>query len=502
MKKVLLIIVAYAAVACASVTVSPPVNPTTPPARPARVFTRTEAARAMDSLVAQPQFRTANWGILAVHAATGDTIFSHNAAKLFVPASNTKIVTGAVALATLGPEYRWKTILSSRGAIRNGILQGDLVVTGRGDPTISSRLRRDAMNPLREIADSLVTRGVRRIAGRIIRGGNAFPDALWGAGWQWDYLEAGYAAGVDELYFNEGTVRVMVVGAAEAGRPAAVTTSPARTYPLVRSQAITQRGGDSARTRIRLEVDSTTNDVIISGYISPNDTSTHTVVLRDPATAFLAALREAFAERGITVDSLVSHNAVVPDSDAGNPILTYQSAPLREVLGDMMKPSQNQMAEMFLKTIGLEASGAGSADSGLRKVRNQLLEWGVATDGFALRDGSGLTRNNFISPESVARVLDAMRKQENFDVFFESLPIAGVDGTLRSRMGNTPASGNVRGKTGTLARASALSGYVKTLDGELIIFSTFCNNFTAQANAVTGMQNEIGVILASLQWKP
>jgi D-alanyl-D-alanine carboxypeptidase/D-alanyl-D-alanine-endopeptidase (penicillin-binding protein 4) len=241
--------------------------------------------------------------------------------------------------------------------------------------------------------------------------------------------------------------------------------------------------------------------VTVAGYIAPGDSTVQTLVLRDPAAAYLFALREALSMRGITVDSLVAPQAVVAEKDAGDPLLVYESAPLAEVLPEMMKPSQNQMAEIFLKTVGLEATGVGTADSGLRVVRNKLAEWGVEADGFALRDGSGLTRNNFISPESVVRLLDAMRRHDDFNVFFQALPIAGVDGTLRSRMGNTPAASNVRGKTGTLARASALSGYVRTLDGEDLIFSVFCNNFTAQANAVTGTQNRIGIILASLEWK-
>jgi D-alanyl-D-alanine carboxypeptidase/D-alanyl-D-alanine-endopeptidase (penicillin-binding protein 4) len=166
----------------------------------------------------------------------------------------------------------------------------------------------------------------------------------------------------------------------------------------------------------------------------------------------------------------------------------------------MMKPSQNQLAEIFLKTIGLELTGVGSADSGMRRVREQLLAWGAREDGFALRDGSGLTRNNFISPESIVHVLASMRNDPLFPVFFEALPVAGVDGTLRSRMRGTPAEDNVRGKTGTLARASALSGYVATLDGENLVFSRLCNNFTTPANAVTGMQNRIAIMLASLEW--
>jgi D-alanyl-D-alanine carboxypeptidase/D-alanyl-D-alanine-endopeptidase (penicillin-binding protein 4) len=356
------------------------------------------------------------------------------------------------------------------------------------------------MTPLREMADSLAARGIRRIAGRIVKGGDAFPDANIGPGWQWDYLASGYAAGVDELFFNEGTVRIVVRGAPVAGAPPAIITSPARSFPLVKVLALTRQPVDSVRTRIALQVDSGGVGVTVTGYIAPGDSSVQTVVLQDPATAYLFALREALSEKGITVDSAVSAGSVVTDARGMSTLFDYYSAPFREVLAEMMKPSQNQLAEIFLRTVGLEGTGVGSADSGARVVRRQLLEWGVAPDGFALRDGSGLTRNNFISPESITRVLHAMRGHPLYTVFFDALPIAGVDGTLRSRMSGTPAERNLRGKTGTLARASALSGYVRTLDGQELIFSTVCNNFTASADAVVGMQNRIGVILASLDW--
>jgi D-alanyl-D-alanine carboxypeptidase/D-alanyl-D-alanine-endopeptidase (penicillin-binding protein 4) len=451
--------------------------------------------------VRQPDFRTANWGVLVVNPRTGDTLYAHDAEKLFVPASNTKIVTGASSLLLLGPDFTWKTHLATRGELRDSVLHGDLVVTGRGDPTVSSRLSGDAMEPLRAIADSLLTRGIRRIAGRIVRGNNSFTDSRWGAGWQWDYLDAGYAAGVDDLFFNEGTVRIAVRGAGMPGFPVQVSTSPASTYPPVRIEAVTLPAGDNgSRPRIRLEVDSISGDVFVRGAIAAGDSTTQTLTLRDPATAYLFALREALIQRGIVVDSTVSAVARASRDGRADTLLTVQSAPLRDVLGEMMKPSQNQLAEIFLKTIGLELTGVGSADSGMRRVREQLLAWGAREDGFALRDGSGLTRNNFISPESIVHVLASMRNDPLFPVFFEALPVAGVDGTLRSRMRGTPAEDNVRGKTGTLARASALSGYVATLDGENLVFSLLCNNFTTPANAVTGMQNRIAIMLASLEW--
>jgi serine-type D-Ala-D-Ala carboxypeptidase/endopeptidase (penicillin-binding protein 4) len=224
---------------------------------------------------------------------------------------------------------------------------------------------------------------------------------------------------------------------------------------------------------------------------------TATVVPRDPAAAYMHSLFDALRERGIRVSGAVR---TVPDSSVVDTLFTMESPPMAEIVRAMMKPSQNQIAEILIRIIGREITGVGHPDSGLAVIRRQLDEWGVASDGSALRDGSGLSRNDLISPESIVRILDVMRGHEQYEVFHESLPLAGVDGTVGSRMRGTPAANNLRAKTGTLSRASALSGYVTTADGELLLFSFICNNFTTPASAVTGMQNEMGVLLASMRW--
>src|SRR5690242_13847107 len=164
----------------------------------------------IDSLIADSVFRNANWGILIVDPDRGDTLYSHNAGKLFMPASNMKVITGSVALAQLGPEFRFRTTFVARGGVCGGVLHGDLVVNGRGDPSVSDAMRGDAMVPMREIADSLAAHGITRIAGKIVAGENVFPDSSLGYGWSWDDLRDAYSAGVDELFFDEGYGRVVV----------------------------------------------------------------------------------------------------------------------------------------------------------------------------------------------------------------------------------------------------------------------------------------------------
>ncbi len=237
-------------------------------------------ASAIDSLVSDTRFRNAEWGILVVDPDRGDTLYSRNAGKLFMPASNQKILTGAVALHLLGPGFRFSTTVGTTAAPADGVINGDLVVFGTGDPSISDHMRGDAMAGLRELADSLAARGVVRITGDLATGIDAFPDASLGYGWDWDDLDAAYAAGVDELYFNEGFTRVVAHGGAAVGDPAIVTTAPAHTYPRVHSSVVTAPPDSSGRNRLRVAQDSVDPGAIVaSGQVAPGDTASATITL-------------------------------------------------------------------------------------------------------------------------------------------------------------------------------------------------------------------------------
>ncbi|HEX5436069.1 MAG TPA: D-alanyl-D-alanine carboxypeptidase/D-alanyl-D-alanine-endopeptidase [Gemmatimonadaceae bacterium] len=480
-----------------------------PPTMPASASIGARAAlnalRAeIDSMADAPEFRNAYWGILIVDAESGDTLYSRNAGKLFMPASNMKLVTGSVALATLGPDFRFETAFAARGPIRDSVLDGDLLVYGRGDPTLSDhRYAGDAMAPLRDIADSLASRGIRRITGQLLSGDDAFPDADLGFGWSWDDLSSDYSAGVDELFFNEGFANIIVHGARRAGDPAAVTVAPAPSYPVVISHvmtgetptlAATGNGSRFARrTHIHVALDSLTSAFLLAGHIAPNAVDTLVVVYPNQHTAYMMALGDALTERGITVAGQPASATAPIDT-----LFTYRSPALREILRLLYKPSQNQIAEILLKTIGLERTGVGSADSGRRVVRDSLLAWGALRDGFQLRDGSGLSRYDYLSPTTIVHILATMRMRPTFPVFYDALPVAGTDGTLESRMRGTLAQGNAHAKTGSISNARSLSGYVRTSDGRLLLFSLLCNNWTVRASDVLHVQDVITERLAAL----
>lgn len=404
------------------------------------------AARAalthrLDSLVDQPAFQTAEWAVLAVDPSTGDTIYAHNPALLMVPASNMKIVTSSVALTQLGPGFQYRTTFSAHGPITNGVLHGDLVVTGRGDPTLSDHMRGSARNAMLALADSVIAHGIHGITGHIYSGADNFPGPPIGAQWAWDDLEYDYGAGVDELLFNEGMSRLIVPGA----------------------------------------------------Y---GDTSATAFPARDPTADYLAELQAALLARGVhaamgSADSVVAHDGVPLDT-----LFVVTSVPLSAIMPYFLKPSQNQIAEDLLRTVGLERTGVGTADSGIAVFSRQLTAWGIPRDGYVLHDGSGLSRADLVSPETLVRILDVMQRSPSFSVFYWALPIAGVDGTLAHRMRNTAAANNVHAKTGSIGWVRSLSGYVTDAAGQRLIFSALCNKYTTPSTVVTSTADSIAVALA------
>ena len=469
----------------------------------------------IDSLVSQPKFANAHWGVLVVDPARGDTLYSHNAGKLFMPASNQKIVTGAVALAQLGPEYQYTTAFATRGEVRGGVLHGDLLVIGTGDPTMSTRMRGDVMLAMRAVADSLRARDIRYISGRLARDGDAFPDANYGFGWGWDDFDAPYSAGVDELFFNEGAFELLLKAPLRVGGQLSGTVRPDIGYPQLRVLATAGARPDSVTAasdgrsfgrfaglpRLATTTDSASGIVTVTGQMFAGDSTRRQIAYRDPAAAYLYALHRALAEQAVIVEGGLDTRA--PSDSAAEALLdtlfVLRSPALREILPAFEKPSQNQIGEILLKTLGREKAGVGTADSGRAVIERQLTEWGVPSSAVAVRDGSGLSRHDYITPEAIVRILDAMRQHEHFLVFRDALPIAGVDGTIANRMRGSAAAGNVRAKTGSVDKARSLSGYVTTADGRQLIFSVLANNWTTAAREVTDVADLIAIRLAELR---
>lgn len=466
-----------------------------------------ELARSLDSILDDPEFENAFWGAIVVNGRTGEVLFERHAEKNFVPASNTKLFLTAAALEVLGPEFTYLTTLHGNGAMEGGILEGDLVIRGSGDPTFGSRWH-DGEGPAvyRAWADSLRAAGISRITGDIVGDGRIFDDLPLGRGWSWDDAPSAYAAQIGGLSFNDNTVDFTLTPRLH-GNPATVTWAHSSTGYIRVDNRTAVISRDSSAV-VRHHRSRTGNEFLFETRVPAGQELRATLSIDDPAAYAAFILKEELRRRGIQVDGTArSIDRRTPYATTSEVHLaSHLSPPLSEIVHTINKRSNNLYAEQVLKTIGTVApvshvrSARGSAAMGLGRAR---LIWGTAgVDTLAMRlvDGSGLSRHNIVSPRSTADLLHYVLRDASDDVrnaFYASLPVGGVDGTLQGRFRRGVAGRNVRAKTGTLNGASALSGYVRTRRGDDLIFSLMTNNYTARAADARRVQDAFVERLAS-----
>ncbi len=464
-------------------------------------------AAELDSVFLGTDFARSMWGVVVQSLDDGGTLYQRNADLLFKPASNQKIVTGAAALLTLGADFRWRTPVLARGRRSGDTLAGDLVVVGRGDPTSSQRVAgtADVLAALRPWADSLRARGIRVIAGQVVGDGHWFPDGPFGEGWMWDDFPYYFAAPVGALAFNEGVAVVEVRPADAPGRPASATVWPS-SAPLRLFITTTTVPADSA-SRLEWTRGFASDSVAIGGTVAAGRAPARLLVaVPDPVAYTVAAITQVLREAGIAVLGGPSPDHA-PAADSPSPLsplpssldtlFVWQSPPLSEVLAHFEKPSQNQIGEALLRTMGGVSRGVASVDSGRAAVRDVLRGFGVTDDAYRIADGSGSSHYNYLTPALLARILVAMARRPDGEPFVASLPVAGVDGTLAGRMRGTAAEGNVRAKTGEISGARNISGYVTTRDGERLVFVLLANHFTFGSRVIERAQDQVLERLAS-----
>lgn len=470
--------------ACAPAAAStPPIAPPAPaPApSPARTPSPGDAfAAAMDSIFGDTLVAGANWGVMIKSAETGQVLYARNPGKMFVPASNMKLVTGAAALETLGPDWRYRMAVAAAGPVSGGVLRGDLVIVGSGDPTIAADFQDgDPLRIFRAWADSLRAHGITRITGRVVGDDDVFDDLPLGAGWSWDDLNDYYSAEIGGLFYNLGVIGVSVAPG-QAGGPGRVTLLPATAYVPVENRTITRAGAPTEDVSAVRRPEGT--GIVVGGTVSTDTPAVRTdVAVRNNTAYFVTVLRETLIAAGIRVDgAAVDQDDLAPARRPARreTLFVHASAPLAEILPGFEKPSQNQVGEQLLKTMGRAFRGEGSARAGAAVVDSLFRTWGLPTRELRQFDGSGLSRYNLVAPELLIALLEHMRRSPNFATFHAALPIAGVDGTLASRMKNTPLQGNVHAKTGTVSNVRSLSGYMTTAAGEPMVFSMIVNHHT------------------------
>jgi serine-type D-Ala-D-Ala carboxypeptidase/endopeptidase (penicillin-binding protein 4) len=443
--------------------------------------------------VAQPPLEHGYWAVLVKSLGNGDTLYALNPRKLMMPASNMKIVTLAAAAERLGWDYAYETQVFAAGEIDSGTLGGDLIVVGSGDPSVMDK---DADTLFGDWAERLKSAGVRAIAGRIIGDDNAFEDNGLGFGWSWDDLPDDYAAGVSALQFNENAVEVTISPGPAAGDSAGVTiTPPGSGLTIVSAVATAAASTAPSITTHRLPG---SMRLSLGGTIPLGRApSTLTVSVENPTLFFVSALRRALIARGIDVRGPPVDIDDVHDAPTRppTPLITHRSPPLSTLAIRLMKVSQNLYAETFLKTIA--SAAPRTAESGRREASAALQAWGVGTEGLIQRDGSGLSRYDYVTADALVTILTHVDRDERLRGPFEAaLPIAGRDGTLASVMKGTPAEGNARAKTGSMTNVRALSGYVRSASGEPLVFSVIANNFEVLPGTINDAIRLIVVRLA------
>jgi D-alanyl-D-alanine carboxypeptidase/D-alanyl-D-alanine-endopeptidase (penicillin-binding protein 4) len=441
----------------------------------------------LDSVFGAPIMARGVWGVDVRSLDTGERLYRRDASRLMMPASNLKIATLAVAADVLGWDYRFTTTLETAAPIEGGVLKGDLFVRGGGDPTINNRSDR-AKAVIEEWVTALHGAGILRVEGRIIGDDQRFDDEGIGPGWAWDYLQFGYAAPVGALELNEDIAHLTISPGGRTGEPAVATLEPGAGLRIL-NRVTTGAEGSASEVDYRRHLEEPVLE--ITGSIAfASAALDRTVAVVNPTLFFAQSLKDALIERGIDVTGAAVDMDDVAASlpvSAGERrvIVATQSPPLREIATVMMKVSQNLYAETLLKEIGAARGGLGTYQGGLAVIRAGLGAMGIPADGYVIADGSGLSRYNYLAPDTITAILEHMyRDPKHRDAFLATLPIAGIDGTIGTRLKRTRAEGNALAKTGSIANARSLSGYVRTRDGEMLVFSIMANDFVIPAATV------------------
>ena len=477
-----------------------------PPAARAQDNPRGVLAPAIAPLLGGRVWRHATWGALVVSLTRGDTLFSYNADRRFLPASNAKLFTTAAALHYLGPDFRFVTVLFGDGPVQDSTLYGNLVLYGTGDPTFGL----DTAD-LAPFADSVVRTGIRRVRGDMVGDASFLGAELAGPGWSADNLDEPFAAPPSALGAAANRIRVVVEPGGRTGAPAQVTVDPPTDY--YRFTTTVRTGRPRSRTRIEVRRGPSPGVVTLAGTISPRRRSwTTEVVVRQPALFAAGLLRQLLAARGVTVQGTtrtVSDEApersrallAWTQAPAGAPFdgtIALSASPSLGALVTMINHrSDNLSAELVFRSIGRSVDGAGTFASGANAVARFLTDQvGIDPSSVQVSDGSGLSLLDEATPRSLVQLLAYERRVPEGDQFFLSLPVAGEG--LRRRMEGTAAEGRLRAKTGTLSDASALTGYVTAAGGEELAFSIIVND-PPRINRARDVQDRIGVVLAKFR---
>lgn len=484
-----------------------------------------ELQSRISEVLRRPELSSAIVGIKVASLDTGRVLFEENAAKLVRPASNMKLYTIATALDRLTPDYRFTTSVYARSRPNAaGVIEGDLTIYGRGDPSIAARFNNgDYFKGVNDLAMRIVAAGVKRVDGDLVGDESYFVGPQYGSGWEWEDLTWYYGAEVTSLTINDNALDLFIKPGPEVGKPANITTGPPDPLLTISNQVVT--GPKSSRRSISIYRGLGKDSVTISGSIALDDRGyTGGIGISHPALLFVYLLRSALAQKGVVITgrsrttgevnrtilnagttlNMLSGGATSAPVTSQTEIASLPSPPLSLIAAQTLKPSQNLYTELVLRTLGKVVPPATPSENaqtsealGMETVKAFLKDAGIRPEALVLNDGSGLSRNDMITAEASVQLLTFMSQHKYATAFRDALPIAGVDGTLRNRMKNTLAENNLRAKTGSLSSAASLSGYVTSAAGEKLVFSIMVNNYPTDVEPRMICIDPIAVMLAS-----
>jgi len=443
----------------------------------------------LTELLKEDVLKSSHIGIQVKSIDRNEVLFSYNAGQRFIPASNVKLFTVAAGLAYFTPDFVYETRLMQHGAVRSSVLEGDLIIVGSGDPTISGYFHDG--NPTKvfeDWADALKQSGIGSITGNIVIDNSFFRATPLGPGWSWDDELFCYSASNNAFSFNNNCVAVVVAPGNSAGDPVTVRLEPGPGDLVIVNNAKT--GDQGGTDDISIRKDPCANTITISGSLPVNHPEYRVMVaVERPACHGGLIFKEILAQRGISLQGGIDcgqQGKVSREAGEvrGTTVAIYRSPRLSEIIKVINKRSSNFAAEQLFLTIGKMQKGEGSQAASATAVKEYMEKIGVDTGDLSIVDGSGLSRYNLVTPKDIVALLDYMARNRYFGLFYDSLAIAGTDGTLKKRMQSPPLQGNLRGKTGSMNHVRNLSGYMTTVGGERLAFAILINNFSTDPSLI------------------
>ncbi len=438
------------------------------------------------------QFSRVRWGILIQTLSNSGTIYSRDAQKYFIPASNVKLLTTAAVLHQLGSQYRIRTSIY-------GTDQGFLRIIGRGDPSLTD-------TQLRQLAQQLSRRGVRQIR-QLIADDNYFQGYTVNPSWEWEDVQADYGAPVNSLILNQNAVMLTLLPQQLGQKVRIVWADPTEaTRWQIENESVTTKPGEPSSINVNRDLKGSI--LKISGQMAvDSEPESVSLAVIDPIGHFLRHFRRAFLAEGIK-DANTSAITAISDSisyklrlSVAPELAAVESPPLSQLLVETNQNSNNLYAEALLRTLAANSNTPvtiSTTEMGLGVVKETLTQLGVDPTGYVLADGSGLSRHNLVSPEVITQTLRVMAKSPFAPVYQGSLPVAGISGTLKNRFRETAAQGIMQGKTGTMSGVVALSGYLDAPNYEPLVFSIIVNQSDQPAAILRQAIDKIVLLLTRL----